>query len=40
MGKASNNEAEYDAFLAGLRVAEELLVKELLIHYNSMLIIN
>lgn len=38
--KASNNQAEYEALLAGLKVAEELQVKELLIHCDLMLIIN
>ncbi|KAB2626119.1 hypothetical protein D8674_017779 [Pyrus ussuriensis x Pyrus communis] len=38
--KASNNEAKYKVFLAGLRVAKELQVKELSIHYDSMLIVN
>lgn len=32
--KVSNNETEYDALLTGLSVAEEVQVKELLIHYD------
>ncbi|XP_068328264.1 uncharacterized protein [Pyrus communis] len=38
--KASNNEAEYKVFLAALKVAKELQVKELSIHYDSMFIVN
>lgn len=38
--KASNNETEYKAFLAELRIAEKLQVRELLVHCDSMLIDN
>lgn len=38
--KASNNEVEYEALLAGLRVVEELQFKEFLIHYELMLTLN
>ncbi|XP_068323112.1 uncharacterized protein [Pyrus communis] len=37
---ASNNKAEYEAFLAGLRVTFELQVKEISIYYNSLLVAN
>ena len=36
--KASNNEAEYEALLAGPRVAKDLVVKKIAIHSNSQLI--
>ncbi|KAM1334267.1 hypothetical protein ACFX2F_010204 [Malus domestica] len=36
--KASNNEAEYEALLAGLRMAKDLAVKKLAIHSDSQLI--
>ncbi|XP_070672082.1 uncharacterized protein [Malus domestica] len=36
--KASNNEAEYDALLAGLRMAQDLAVKKFSIHFYSQLI--
>ncbi|KAM2402807.1 hypothetical protein ACFX1X_030639 [Malus domestica] len=36
--KASNNEAEYEALLAGLRMAKDLAVKKLVIHSDSQLI--
>ncbi|CAL9004916.1 unnamed protein product [Prunus brigantina] len=37
---ASNNEAEYEALLAGLRLARELLIKRLAIYSDSQLITN
>ncbi|CAL9012000.1 unnamed protein product [Prunus brigantina] len=37
---ASNNEAEYEALLAGLRLAKELSIKRLAIHSDSQLITN
>ncbi|KAI5339955.1 hypothetical protein L3X38_019229 [Prunus dulcis] len=37
---ASNNEAEYEALLAGLRVAKELAIKKLAIYSDSQLITN
>ncbi|CAL2237149.1 unnamed protein product [Prunus armeniaca] len=37
---ASNNEAEYEAFLAGLRLAKELSIKRLAIYSDSQLITN
>ncbi|TQD74466.1 hypothetical protein C1H46_039994 [Malus baccata] len=36
--KASNNEAEYETLLAGLRMAKDLAVKKLAIHSDSQLI--
>ncbi|KAM1137548.1 hypothetical protein FF1_035496 [Malus domestica] len=36
--KASNNEAEYEAPLAGLRMTKDLAVKKLSIHSDSQLI--
>ena len=36
----SNNEAEYEALLAGLRMAKDLAVKKLAIHFDSHLITN
>lgn len=36
---ASNNEAKYEALLAGLHLAKELLVKKLAIYLDSQLII-
>ncbi|KAM1704828.1 hypothetical protein TB1_026304 [Malus domestica] len=38
--KASNNEAEYKAPLAGLRMTKDLAVKKLSIHSDSQLITN
>ncbi|KAM2144890.1 hypothetical protein ACFX1R_048515 [Malus domestica] len=38
--KASNNEAEYKALLAGFRMAKDLGIKKLAIHSDSQLIIN
>ncbi|KAM1113485.1 hypothetical protein ACFX2B_045602 [Malus domestica] len=38
--KASNNEAEYEALLAGLRMAKDLGMKKLVIHSDSQLIIS
>ncbi|XP_020426547.1 uncharacterized protein LOC109950823 [Prunus persica] len=37
---ASNNEAEYEALLAGLRLAKELAIKQLAIYSDSQLITN
>ncbi|XP_020415620.1 uncharacterized protein LOC109948104 [Prunus persica] len=37
---ASNNEAEYEALLAGLRLAKELTIKKLAIYSDSQLITN
>ncbi|KAI5322759.1 hypothetical protein L3X38_031831 [Prunus dulcis] len=37
---ASNNEAEYEALLAGLRLAKELIIKKLAIYSDSQLITN
>ncbi|CAL2247523.1 unnamed protein product [Prunus armeniaca] len=37
---ASNNEAEYEAFLAGLPLAKELVIKKLAIYLDSQLITN
>ncbi|XP_068314962.1 uncharacterized protein [Pyrus communis] len=36
--KASNNKAEYETLLAGFRMAKDLAVKKLVIHYDSQLI--
>ena len=36
--KASNNEAEYEALLAGFRMANDLVVKKFAIHSDSQLI--
>ncbi|KAM2356212.1 hypothetical protein ACFX1X_010707 [Malus domestica] len=36
--KASNNEVEYEALLAGLRMAKDLAVRKLAIHSDSQLI--
>ncbi|KAM1760275.1 hypothetical protein ACFX12_003165 [Malus domestica] len=36
--KASNNKAEYEALLAGLRMAKDLAMKKLAIHFDSQLI--
>lgn len=38
--KTSNNDMEYKALLIGLKVTEELQVKKLLIHCDSILIDN
>ena len=38
--KASNNEAEYKALLAGLRVVSTLGAKEVEAHSNSRLVVN
>ena len=38
--KASNNEAEYEALLVGLRLAKDLAVKKFLIYFDSQLITN
>jgi ribonuclease HI len=37
---ASNNEAEYEALLHGLRAANRLDADSLTIHYDSQLIVN
>ncbi|KAI5327473.1 hypothetical protein L3X38_026869 [Prunus dulcis] len=37
---ASNNEAEYEALLVGLRLANELTIKKLAIYLDSQLITN
>ena len=34
---ASNNEAEYEALLSGLRTAKELKIKQLIVHCDSKL---
>jgi ribonuclease HI len=39
-GKVSNNEAEYEALLHGLRVAASLGIKRLLVYDNSTVVIN
>ena len=38
--KASNNEAEYEALLAGLRVVSNLSAKEVEVYLNSRLVVN
>lgn len=38
--KASNNEAEYEALLAGLRVVSNLGAKEVEVYSNSRLVVN
>ncbi|XP_075670437.1 uncharacterized protein LOC142640248 [Castanea sativa] len=38
--KASNNEAEYEALLAGLRVVSDLGAKEVKVHSDSRLVVN
>lgn len=38
--KATNNAAEYEALLAGLRLAKELQVKRLIISSDSQLVVN
>ena len=40
MFKASNNEAEYEALIAGLNLARELGVKNMKIHSDSQLVVN
>ena len=37
---ASNNEAEYEALLSGLRTAKELGIKQLVVHCDSQLVAN
>lgn len=37
---ASNNEAEYEALIAGLLMSKELRVKRLRVHSDSNLIVN
>lgn len=38
--KASNNEAEYEAVIAGLKLARELGVQDIEVFSDSMLIVN
>ncbi|KAM2828464.1 hypothetical protein PS2_034260 [Malus domestica] len=38
--KASNNESEYEALLAGLRLAKHLVVKQIDIFSDSQLVVN
>ena len=38
--KALNNEAEYEALLAGLRVVSDLGAKEVKVYSNSQLVVN
>ena len=38
--KASNNEAEYEAFIAGLRLAKELQARSIQIYSDSQLVVN
>ena len=38
--QASNNEAEYEALIVGLRLASELQVRNLKVYSNSQLIVN
>ena len=38
--KASNNEAEYKALIAGLNLAQELNIKNLKVYNDSMVIVN
>ncbi|GJY41198.1 reverse transcriptase domain-containing protein [Tanacetum coccineum] len=38
--KNTNNEAEYEALLAGLRVAEEMKIKNLAIYIDAQLVFN
>ena len=38
--KASNNEAEYEALLAGLRVVSDLGAKEVKVYSDSRLVVN
>ncbi|CAL9020651.1 unnamed protein product, partial [Prunus brigantina] len=38
--RTSNNEAEYEALLAGLRLAKSMSVKQISIHSDSQLIVN
>ncbi|KAL5564955.1 hypothetical protein UlMin_028119 [Ulmus minor] len=39
-GAATNNQAEYEAILAGLRLAKEVFARHLLIYSDSQLIVN
>ncbi|CAL8094090.1 unnamed protein product [Prunus armeniaca] len=39
-GRTSNNEAEYEAFLVGLRLAKSMSAKQISIHSDSHLIVN
>lgn len=36
----SNNEAEYEALLVGLKIAKEMGVKHLTVYYDSMIVVN
>lgn len=38
--KTSNNEAEYEALIISLELAKELEVQQILVHSNSMLVVN
>lgn len=38
--KASNNEAEYEALIAGLRIARELGAKQIRVYSDSQLVVN
>ena len=38
--KASNNEAEYEALLVGLRLAKELQVDSLMVYSDSKLVVS
>lgn len=38
--KASNNEAEYEALIAGLRIAKELEATQVRVHIDSQLLVN
>lgn len=38
--RASNNKEEYEALLAGLRLAKELKAKAIDIHNDSLLVVN
>ena len=38
--KASNNEAEYEALISGLRLAEAAGATHLIVHCDSMLVVN
>ena len=37
---ASNNEAEYEALIAGLRLAKEIGIKQVKVYSNSQLVVN
>lgn len=38
--KVSNNAAEHEAFLAGLKLSREMQVKKLMVNSNSQLVVN